>query len=377
VTAAVRYRASPNLVAYWRDGGFFVLNFATKVEIRALPVVADLLSALNEWRTAGEVGLRLGLAADAPALTLLIESLRRASIVQCSNTAQDPRDVAMATWGAWNPSVGHFHGMTTGVTYLENDLPASGRSRAWPAAQPFVTRRGRRVPLERPSRADEFSDVLIGRRTWRRFRRSPLPRESVGALLWLTAGVQAWLRTPRGERLALKTSPSGGARHPLDLYVLAKHVKGLPSGFYRYDGVTHELISIGPPASRQNRVYLPRQYWYEDAAAIVFFCAKFGRTFARYQYPRAYRAVLIEAGHLCQTFCLTATWLGLAPFSTLALDDRRIESDLGLDGIIEGVVYAAGVGAAVDTAVPSAPRDVKGVSIHSRRTTTRSSKGRK
>src|SRR5207302_238621 len=57
-----------------------------------------------------------------------------------------------------------------------------------------------------------------------------------------------------------------------------------------------------------------------------------------------YRAVLAEAGHLCQNVCLTATWLGLAPFCTMALADSVIERDLGVDGVTESVVYAAGIG---------------------------------
>jgi hypothetical protein len=60
--------------------------------------------------------------------------------------------------------------------------------------------------------------------------------------------------------------------------------------------------------------------------------------------PRAYRTVLLDAGHVCQTFCLVSTWLGLAPFCTMALRDTLIEKDLGLDGIAESVLYIAGVG---------------------------------
>ena len=55
-------------------------------------------------------------------------------------------------------------------------------------------------------------------------------------------------------------------------------------------------------------------------------------------------AVLAESGHLCQTFCLVATWLGLAPFCTMALADSRIERDLEIDGVSESIIYAAGVG---------------------------------
>ena len=60
-----------------------------------------------------------------------------------------------------------------------------------------------------------------------------------------------------------------------------------------------------------------------------------------------YRVVLLDAGHLCQTFCLVATWLGLAPFCSAALCDTMIERDLGIDGIHESALYVAGVGVAV------------------------------
>ena len=64
----------------------------------------------------------------------------------------------------------------------------------------------------------------------------------------------------------------------------------------------------------------------------------------KYNSPRAYRTVLLDAGHVCQTFCLVSTWLGLAPFCTMAMRDTLIEQDLGLDGISESAFYIAGVG---------------------------------
>jgi SagB-type dehydrogenase family enzyme len=100
----------------------------------------------------------------------------------------------------------------------------------------------------------------------------------------------------------------------------------------------------GRRASASVRRYLPTQFWFEGAAALVFFSALYARYLWKYSSPRAYRGTLIEAGHQCQTFCLVATWLGLAPFCTMALADSEIELDLGLDGISESVLYAAGVG---------------------------------
>jgi SagB-type dehydrogenase family enzyme len=97
-------------------------------------------------------------------------------------------------------------------------------------------------------------------------------------------------------------------------------------------------------APRIASTYCADQRYVAGAAALFIMTAVFARTMWKYPKARAYRVVLLEAGHLCQTFCLTATRLGLAPFSTAALKDSLIEKDLGLDGISESVVYVAGVG---------------------------------
>ncbi len=59
---------------------------------------------------------------------------------------------------------------------------------------------------------------------------------------------------------------------------------------------------------------------------------------------RAYRVVQMDAGHLGQTFQLTATALGLDSFVMAALQDSLIERCLGVDEITEGVVYAVAAG---------------------------------
>ena len=69
------------------------------------------------------------------------------------------------------------------------------------------------------------------------------------------------------------------------------------------------------------------------------------QTRQRYGYSRAYRAPFVEAGHLCQTFCLLATAQGLAPFCAMAFSDSAVENDLRIDGISESALYTAGVGA--------------------------------
>lgn len=185
----------------------------------------------------------------------------------------------------------------------------------------------------------------MGRRTWRRFDTRPVALDDLSTLLDLTFGVRMHGTAYDGHPLVYTTSPSGGACHPCEAYVLALRVDGLPRGLYHYACDSHRLNVLKVGATRRHVAkYIPTQWWYESAAAIVFMTAVFPRVQWRYQSARAYRSVLLAAGHLCQTFCLVATWLGLAPFCTHLVADSRLERDLGVDGVNESFIYAAGVG---------------------------------
>jgi SagB-type dehydrogenase family enzyme len=126
---------------------------------------------------------------------------------------------------------------------------------------------------------------------------------------------------------------------------MALRVGGLERGLYHYHAEHNSLVRLPVKASPHiASAYCAGQPYFGAAAALFIMTAVFARTMWKYCRARAYRVVLLEAGHLCQTFCLTATRLGLAPFCTAALKDSLIEKDLGLDGISESVLYVAGVG---------------------------------
>ncbi len=177
------------------------------------------------------------------------------------------------------------------------------------------------------------------------FGRKSVTIAQLAQLLHLSVGVHLWGKTPQGAPVAFKTSPSAGARQPIAAYVAARDVRGLPAGLYRYDAEAHRLerLSVGLTTPRLE-AYVGKQWWFGPASALVFLAGTVGRVTGRYDHPRAYRFLLLEAGHICQTFCLAATWMGLAPFCTAALADSTIERDFKMDGVDEIVLYAAGVG---------------------------------
>ena len=205
--------------------------------------------------------------------------------------------------------------------------------------------KAKQIALPATAADGEFARVLLQRRTWRKFSVEAVPLATLGNLLGLTWGIQHWISLPKIGSVAAKTSPSGGAMHPIEAYVLARNVAGLAAGFYHYNAADHQLELLRRGAtSRDIARLLANQEWYGSAAFVVFLTAVFARTRWKYDYARAYRAVLIEAGHLCQTFCLTATSLGLAPFCTMAFADSKIEKTLGIDGISESALYVTGAG---------------------------------
>jgi len=289
----------------------------------------------------------------APAsLTAILEQLLEQRIVYPTEGEWPTAEKAMHSLESWNPAAGFFHTATKYVNFRSLLDDASGRPRSTAAESARAAarvagrcRQNHRVALPPRGADGPFAQVLLERRTWRRFGQRRLTLQELSDLLCYTAGAHHFLQLADGSRASLRTSPSGGARHPIDLFVVPLRIRGLSAGLYRYDGERHDLqkLSAGIRPQRVER-YLPNQPWYQEAGALVLFSATFARTKERYGYSRAYRAVLIEAGHLCQTFCLTATWLNLAPFCSLALDDDAIERDLGIDGISQSVLYVAGVG---------------------------------
>jgi SagB-type dehydrogenase family enzyme len=335
------------LVAYWRDGSLRICNFATQHTAVAGHVVCELLELCNDWRSLDEIADGLS-AGPSPLTPALVDRLVGLSLLERSDQEVDPRVHAMGRLGPWNPEAGFFHMATRDVAFT-SPLKAARhhRLRRVRESRPPALKRYsgvERIDLPRPDSSGEFPRVLKARRTWRRYSTTPVRLDELSTILGLTAGVQQWVQAD-GHAAPLKTSPSGGARHPIECYVVVRHVDGLKPGIYHYASDRHSLEKLrGPVPIERMRAYLPKSGYFANASAMVFFTAVFERILWRYPYSRAYRAALVEAGHVCQTFCLTATWRGLAPYCIMGLADSLIEQDLGIDGISESVLYGAGVG---------------------------------
>jgi SagB-type dehydrogenase family enzyme len=337
------------LLLYWQNSRLFFHNFAKRLTVSGKPITCEVLAFFDRWRTSQAAithfaGYRQRSVRSA--LTQLVEH----GLLLPKDSPEVAQDVCIAReWSAWLPE-GSFHFSTKDVVYVDRSNWSFDRLKSvlpkTPQPKIFKTVTGAKKLL--PSRTfpdSEFIRVLMARKTHRRFSKQELTLEAISQLLSLVWGVNGYLYSPRFGKLLHKTSPSAGARHPGEVYLMALRVEGLSPGLYHYHPVHHHLETIRTNATREKAwLYCARQNFAKNAGALFLMTAVFPRTMWKYHHARAYRVVLLDAGHLCQTFCLVATWLGLAPFCTAALKDTLIEKDLGIDGIRESVLYIAGVG---------------------------------
>lgn len=334
---------------YWRDGELVFENYALQKRVIAEPLVCVVLHICGQWRTLRQINSALTDCRRA-CVQKTLEQLCEDGVLDRSDRRGDARVEAVRSWAAWNPAAGLLHFSTKDTEFARDPREAleelKHRAKHHPMPLPIKRYvRTKRTVLPRIAVDGEFAEVLKSRRTWRKFGKEAVPLEKLTQVLELTFGIQGWVDVPGLGRAAMKTSPSGGSLHPVEAYVLAQKVKGLRNGFYHYSADRHELewLREGVPRRDIER-HLASQWWFARGGFLVLMTGVFARTQWKYDSPRTYRVVLAETGHLCQTFCLVATWLGLAPFCTMALRDTRWEKWLGIDGVRESILYIAGAG---------------------------------
>jgi SagB-type dehydrogenase family enzyme len=346
VSKGTSVRRSPFLVSFWEGGTHWVYNYLRRTRRGCSPVELAVLDAASSWETADFLRDQVR-AQDAAEFDGLIDCMIESGLLERLDQPPNASSVAMEAWDSWNPAAGFFHAVTKSPD-LDPDTdeePPFLRLRAFPS--PLKHYSGRpRTDLPLYKLPGNFEAVLNARRTWREFGERDLTLRETAALLGATFGVQRWLEVENKRLVALKTSPSGGARHGVEAYLLAFNVEGLEPGVYHYGPDAHSLTRLDGSLTHEDLArYLPRQKGFHDPAALVVMTSVFARLQWKYPHPHAYRVALLDAGHLGQTFALVATALGLAPFCTAAIDSGAFEQLLGIDGISESALFVVGVGA--------------------------------
>jgi len=166
-------------------------------------------------------------------------------------------------------------------------------------------------------------DMLLGmRKSTRNFSEKPLDLKDLSQII-LSCKITDAKRDPEK-----RTYPSGGARFPIELYLVSFNVSGLDPGAYHYNikKETLELLWKQNLQDKQRELISP----YLDNPAVVFiFTSVVARSEIKYGL-RAYPYSLIEAGHIGQNIQLKATELGIGTCSVSGFVDDAVKDILDL-----------------------------------------------
>lgn len=178
--------------------------------------------------------------------------------------------------------------------------------------------------------------------------RRPLSAEDFASTLYRTFSARAISDEP-GITVMKRAVPSAGGLHPTEAYLLVQNVEGITPGLYHYHPIDHALEPLGDVPARGSAELALRivagQRHFMNAHVVIVLASRFRRTFWKYRnHAKAYRAVILDVGHLSQMLYLAATERGLAAFITAAVNERDIEEIFGLDPMLEGVLAVSGFG---------------------------------
>jgi SagB-type dehydrogenase family enzyme len=198
---------------------------------------------------------------------------------------------------------------------------------------------------KRSSAPTALSELLSDRPGF--FEQGPLSFSDFSRLTYLAFGQVSKKSFPFTGEHVLRTSPSGGSRHPTEVYPIVFSVEGVPTGLYHYNVKRHGLEAMRPGDHsafvREHLLMLPdRATW---PHAVVYLCSTlFERSMFRYRDSFSYRVVHHDIGHLLQTVALLAGDVSRRCYRSYALHHDSVERWLAIDGISEAAIAFAVVG---------------------------------
>ncbi len=176
-----------------------------------------------------------------------------------------------------------------------------------------------------------LAEALHKRRSQRDYLNKPLSAGQVSQVLWAAYGITQPRETPPFLRGGLRTAPSAGARYPLEVFLLAGQVEGLPAGLYRYIAQEHRLQLVAGEDLRAELCEAAYgQEMVEEAPAVLLYTAIFDRCTSKYGERGRERYVCMDLGHSAQNVYLQVQSLGLGTCAIGAFDDEQVKKVAGL-----------------------------------------------
>lgn len=188
-----------------------------------------------------------------------------------------------------------------------------------------------------------LAKAIDQRQSQRKFTDKSLSLEELSFLLWSTQGVKS---IDPNRVWTKRVVPSGGARHPLETYLIVNRVEGIQRGVYRYLPIEHKLLLVaehGQQLYKKVSSACYGQVFVGDSAVVFVWAVVPYRSEWRYSVV-AYKDILIEAGHVCQNLYLACEAIKAGACAIAAYDQKAMDALIEVDGEDEFTIYLAPVG---------------------------------
>lgn len=343
-------RRSPHIVMYFQRGRLIAENYLTRRTFRINTDSLILLNFFSTWKAASDASRNFR---DYTRESIFdsIQNLRDSGLLVTRDSERGATEHAFGAEWLW-PTASRYYHFSTKIDEPHN-TPAEIKQyyerylkgRKQPSIYKTYPRRPKVRLLRGSIKEVPFFSTLRKRRTTRELSGRPISFKELSRLVYYTWGRISSYKTREFGELLHRTSPSAGARHPIETYAIINGVSSMENGIYHYSVRDHSLELLRAGDFKERCVALTAGHaWTRNASAIFIMTAVVARTAWKYRVARAYRAFLLDAGHLSQSFLLTATALGLAAFCIGVVSDDLIEQELNIDGVSETVIFVVGVG---------------------------------
>ncbi len=170
------------------------------------------------------------------------------------------------------------------------------------------------------------------RRSRRRYTGEALTLKDVSQILWAAYGLTKPIDgAPEFLRGGLRAAPSAGARYPLDLYLVAGNVEGLPPGVYLYDSEHHTLkLTIEGDIRAELCRAANSQQMVEQAPASIVYSATNSRTTDKYGERGRERYIYMDLGHSAENVYLQCEAMDLGTCAIGAFTDDKVAAAVGM-----------------------------------------------
>src|SRR5688500_12042633 len=233
------YKRSPFLFTYWtKNNKIIIFNYNKYTKAVVSKEILKILDTLSEWRNIQEISEKLKI--NRKIISSALDRLTTLKIVHKNNlnNQDDTADFA----SIWDPidlamQRQRSHGGVFSESIRVGESPSPIKHLEGISSVRIPSPRNRRLSK------DLLLDVLEERKSIRRYDKTNLSANDLSDFLYYTARIKKIYNSSQGT-LTRRPYPSGGARYPLEIYVMNNRIRDIQKGIYYYDPFKHSLILL-------------------------------------------------------------------------------------------------------------------------------------